>query len=106
MSGFVDAVNNSTGNELLNVSLNWGATQNNGNLMTATYNHGGAAANNGGISYPSFLSFTQSYVYDGVNRLNTVSEPAYSRSFAYDPYGNMFVSYASVSRRAGNTPTS
>ena len=99
MSGYIDAVNNSDASELLNVTLGWGATNNNGNLQSATYN-------NGGLGYSQFLTFTQSYGFDGVNRINLVSDTGgWSRAFQYDPYGNMWVTSNSGVPLAGNTPT-
>jgi len=119
MSDFVDALNNSGANEFLNVSLSWYA---NGNLSAATFNHGGAAANNGGISYTNFLTFNQTYSYDNVNRLIGVSDTGttctgappppsstpvcYSRGFGYDAYGNMWVTSPTGIVPAGNTPQS
>jgi RHS repeat-associated protein len=77
MSGFAD-VNTTTGGQLLNATLNWGAVNNNGNLQSATFAGGG-------------FTFNQTFGYDGVNRLQTAGEGAggWSRSFSYDPYGNM-----------------
>jgi RHS repeat-associated protein len=87
MSEFVDLVNNSYGDELLGAGLTWykssNSSLNNGNLWGATYN-------NGGPGYPSFLSFTQSFAYDGVNRLTTASDSGgWTRTFGYDAFGNM-----------------
>jgi len=86
MTGFVDLVNNSYNDELLGAGLTWNQSstpaKNNGNLWGATYN-------NGGPGYPSFLSFTQSFAYDGVNRLTTASDSGgWTRTFAYDQAGN------------------
>ena len=109
MSGFIDRINNSWMNEYLSVTLNWYPTSpsnpaaNNGNLIGATYQNGGATNVNGGNAYPQFLTFSQSYTYDGVNRLTSVTDtgascPAvgsvnlcYSRNFGYDAVGNMFL---------------
>jgi RHS repeat-associated protein len=86
MSGFIDSVGGSAADELLNVSLAWapsGGTGDNGNLYSATYN-------NGGPGYPAFLTFTQTFNYDGVNRLTSASDSGgWSRNFSYDAYGNM-----------------
>jgi hypothetical protein len=99
MSGFVDQL--SGGTAYLNATLNWGTTQNNGNLQGSSFTHLGGA----GLSSP--LTLTQSYVYDGVNRRNIVTDTGYGRSFAYDEYGNMFVSWFSKNLPpGGNTPTS
>ncbi len=62
---------------LFNLSLNWGATKNNGNLQSATYANGG-------------LTFTDNFSYDGVNRLLTANDSGgWSRTFTYDAFGNM-----------------
>ncbi|HSU60478.1 MAG TPA: hypothetical protein VLI55_14290, partial [Bryobacteraceae bacterium] len=37
MSGYTDLLNNDSGSQLLKVTLDWGAANNNGNLRTATY---------------------------------------------------------------------
>ena len=67
----------------------------------ATYVHQGGA----GLSSP--LTLTQTYTYDGVNRLLSLVDNGYGRSFSYDPYGNMFVSYNSPNLPwSGNTPSS
>ena len=76
---------------------------NNGNLLSLL-------EENGGPGYPQFLSFTQSFTYDGVNRLQTASESnngstTWSRRFSYDPYGNAWVSGNSGVALAGTTPT-
>ena len=94
MSGFSDLVNNTTFDTHLKATLNWGTTQNNGNLIGATYNHGGP-------SYPAFLTFTDAFSYDGVNRMLTATDttviggkttPEWSRGFTYDAYGNASIS--------------
>ena len=97
MSGYIDLVNNDPGLELLNVTLDWGGVNNNGNLRAATYK-------NGGPGYSQFLTFAQSYGYDRVNRLNSVSDTGYSRTFCSDAYGNVWVTANSGVPLAGNTP--
>ncbi|MGH9437927.1 MAG: hypothetical protein ACRD22_08520 [Terriglobia bacterium] len=48
------------------------------------------------------LSFTQTFTYDGANRLATASEGSnWSRSYGYDQYGNMWVTGASGVTPAG-----
>jgi YD repeat-containing protein len=62
---------------------------NNGNVAGQTIQYGASG------SY-SAKTFLQSYVYDGVNRLSSVTEtgsgPAWSQSFGYDPVGNRWLS--------------
>jgi YD repeat-containing protein len=76
MSGFID-LDSKTGTQLLNAALNWGGSNNNGNLRSAAFVGGG-------------LTFNQTFAYDGLNRLLTASDGGgWSRSFGYDAYGNM-----------------
>lgn len=82
-----DALNNNAGAALLRLWPDWGTTNNNGNLR-------GLRAENGGPGYPQFLTFIQSFTYDGVNRLQTALESnngstTWARGFSYDPYGNL-----------------
>jgi RHS repeat-associated protein len=57
------------------------------------------------ISVPGASAATQSFTYDGVNRLSTANEGSeWSRSFGYDAYGNMWVSAASGVPAASFTP--
>ena len=56
----------------------YGTTNNNGNVLTATYNGGG-------------LSYTQTFGYDALNRLTTAQENSganWSQTNSYDRYGN------------------
>ncbi len=92
-----EAVDNNPGRVLWVGCPNWGVntnaavydfcphaarTDDNGNLQSNTEYHGGAG-------YPQFLAFTQSYRYDGVNRLVGFSDSGVgSRSYGYDAYGN------------------
>ncbi len=92
-----EAVENDPGRVLWIGCPNWGVntnaavydfcphaarTDDNGNLQSNTEYHGGAG-------YPQFLAFTQSYRYDGVNRLVGFSDSGVgSRSYGYDAYGN------------------
>jgi hypothetical protein len=83
VSGWSDLLNNSANSTLLSGSLNWGTTGNNGNLQ-------GAAYSNGGPGYATPLTFNQSFTSDGVNRMKTATDSGgWSRSAAYDAYGNM-----------------
>ena len=55
------------------------ATQNNGNLMSHTITRSGT-------------TWTQTFGYDGVNRLETANETnGYNRKFGYDAFGNRWV---------------
>jgi hypothetical protein len=82
MSGYSDT-NNTTGVQLVNAALSWGATNNNGNLQTATYA-------NGGTGTPASATFTQTFGYDNANRLTSALDTGgWSRSFGYDAFGNM-----------------
>jgi hypothetical protein len=58
----------------------YGTTNNNGNVLTHTYNGGG-------------LSYTQTFGYDSLNRLTTSSESgsSWSQTNAYDRYGNRWI---------------
>jgi RHS repeat-associated protein len=83
----------------LQQTFDWGSSNNNGNLR-------GATEQNGGPGYPGFLTFQQSYAYDALNRLSSVSDTGYSRSFGYDRYGNRWVSADSGTvGMTGLTPT-
>jgi uncharacterized protein RhaS with RHS repeats len=97
IGGYIDLVNNDTGSELLNVTLDWGTTNNNGNLQSAIQR-------NGGPGYPQFLTFNQNYGYDGVNRLNSVTDTGYTRSFGYDAWGNMWIAGHTVIDPVGSPP--
>lgn len=73
----------SSGNPTSVVSLgySYGTTNNNGNVLTHTYNGGG-------------LSYTQSFGYDSLNRLTTTSEnsgSSWSQTNGYDRYGNRWI---------------
>jgi YD repeat-containing protein len=84
-SSLTATYNNSPANTYLQHLFDWGSSNNNGTLRTAT-------EQNGGPGYPGFLTFQQSYNYDSFNRLSSVSDTGYSRSFGYDQYGNRWVS--------------
>jgi YD repeat-containing protein len=55
MTGFVDSMGSGSNNEFLNVTLSWlkngNPTLNNGNLYSASYQNGGATANNNGTGF-------------------------------------------------------
>jgi RHS repeat-associated protein len=69
-----------TAGSLLALANNWGTSNNNGDLR-------GQTATASGTSFP-----TQSFYYDGVNRLSTASESGgWSRQYGYDAFGNICV---------------
>ena len=76
----------SGGSDKLKLDFNYGTTnnKNNGNLTKQI------------ITRPSLTALTQTYTYDGANRLKTAAESgagtAWSRSYGYDRYGNRAVS--------------
>ena len=62
------------------ITYSYGTTANNGNLQSTSYSGGG-------------LSYTQSFSYDSLNRLDTATETTgsttnWSQSNSYDRYGN------------------
>ena len=63
---------------LLNLGLGYSATENNGNVLSQSIS----------FSLPSPYSATQSYGYDYLNRLRTVTEGTVAQTFVYDRYGN------------------
>ena len=96
---------NVNGTQVVNATLNWvsASGHNNGNLQSASYVHGATGT-------PATMTFNQSYTYDTVNRLTSVTDSSpsgssgvvnWSRTFGYDAYGNMWVPTGT-----GNTPTS
>ena len=117
LSESYEAINNNNSNILQVSCLNWGVQPNFGGAILAqcpvssTTNDNGDLQSvifkNGGPGYPQFLSFTQSFGYDGVHRLTSASDSGgWSRNFAYDSYGNMWVASNSGISLNGNTPTS
>ena len=67
-----DTVLGQGNNTHLYQSWNWGTTNNNGDLLSASTSHGGP-------NYPTgFLTFNDTYVYDTVNRLAAVSITMYA----------------------------
>ena len=74
--------------ERLELGYNYHATGNNGNLTGHTITRPGRTQ-----------PWTQSFSYDGVNRLETARETnGYSRTFNYDRYGNRWVASKSGMR--------
>ena len=68
---------------VVGLTYNYGTTTNNGNILSVSYSGGG-------------LSYTQSFGYDGLNRLTTSQETnggtSWSQTNGYDRYGNRWVS--------------
>ena len=72
-----DAINGSADAILLQLLPDWGSTANNGTLQNLI-------ENNGGPGYPVFLTFTQNFSYDAVNRLSAASDTGgWSRARSY-----------------------
>ena len=73
----------SGGSNKLKLDFTYGTTSNNGNLTEQI------------ITRPSLTALTQTYTYDGANRLKTAAESgagtAWSRTYGYDVYGNRAV---------------
>ena len=86
-----------------------------GSLLTLdfTYNPAGQSQKNNGnvheqkITAPGLPGgfLTQTYSYDEVNRLASVVEGGWSRSYGYDAYGNRWVSGAVGHTLPNSTPT-
>jgi RHS repeat-associated protein len=77
--------------------LDWGAApNNNGSLRAIT-------ETNDGPSYPSHLIFNQVFTYDKTNRLlSATDDGGWSRQFAYDQFGNMWMpSYTGIPPQGG-----
>src|ERR1700685_2343055 len=71
---------------LVECGMNWGGANNNGNLLGMTVQAGGPGP---GSALPAY---NQSFAYDNLNRLTSASDSGgWSRSFAYDQYGNGWV---------------
>jgi RHS repeat-associated protein len=82
-------------------SVNRGGTNNNGTVANTTVQAGGP----GPLS--ALPVFSTNFSYDNVNRLVGASDSGgWSRSFGYDPFGNMWVTGASGGPWSGTTPTS
>ena len=68
---------------VLDLTYNYGATNNNGNVQSISYSGGG-------------LSYTQTFGYDQLNRLTTSQEnsgSSWSETNGYDQYGNRWIDY-------------
>ncbi len=68
---------------VLDLTYNYGTTNNNGNLQSTSYSGGG-------------LSYTQTFGYDSLNRLATAQEnngTSWSQTNGYDQYGNRWIDY-------------
>ncbi len=83
------------------VDLGYGATNNNGNLLTQNI-----AARKGDGSY---LALQQTYAYDALNRLTTFSEAngvsVWGQTNQYDRYGNRWATTTAGVSQAAMTPT-
>lgn len=80
-------LNNSDSQWLFLDYLNWNTPYNNGNLAATTQQFGNA------VPGSQLTTITQSFGYDGVNRLHTASDSGgWSRTFDYDQQGNAWVS--------------
>jgi RHS repeat-associated protein len=94
-------------------SYRLGTTQGNYNLAKLDYNFS-ATQNNGNVQSQAIMrngssSWNQTYSYDNVNRLSSVSESAggsWSQSYGYDPYGNRYISATSGIAVVSQEPTS
>lgn len=87
MDQYWGAVNNDANQFLYHIYLNWGGSNNNGNLYGVTEGIGGPAPQ---TAFP--YNFTQQFSYDGVNRLTSANDSGgWSRNYSYDPYGNASV---------------
>ncbi len=100
-------VNNDPNNWLFVETLDWGGGNNNGNLRGLGEYVGNS------VTAAEERYYGEAFSYDGVNRLTTAIDAdntcggwCWSRSFQYDPFGNMWVSSNTGVPLAGNTPTS
>jgi len=110
------AINNSSNSFLFLECYNWGApnadsisgtcpswsgTNDNGNLYGSVTYAGGPGAQS------SLTAYTDTFTYDGLNRLWTASDSGgWSRTYNYDPYGNMWVTNPTGPGLNSATPTS
>ncbi len=71
---------NAASSNVLKLELDYGATNNNGNVLTQK------------ITVPGLGQLTQTYTYDALNRLLTAAETSggsgWQQHFQYDPFGN------------------
>ncbi len=84
------AVNNNPNNFIYYFAFNYGTTNNNGSVLAASELIGNS------VPWNSLTSYSQTYTYDALNRLSgatdmTGSTTNWSRTFAYDQYGNAWV---------------
>ena len=101
MSSFYAKLGNAANGYVAAWNYDWGGADNNGNLKTVTQRAGAPG------TIESLPVFTQSFNYDGVNRLQHGQDSGgWSRDFGYDQYGNMWVTNYTGVPLAGNTPTS
>jgi YD repeat-containing protein len=98
MSQMVAALGAGSNQYLTVGNYDWGTANNNGNL------HSEAMLNWNSAPYVALNSFTQTFTYDGVNRLSHASDTGgWSRDFNYDRYCNMWVTNATGIAAAGAT---
>lgn len=73
----------SNSTSVIDLTYSYGTTANNGDVLSASYNGGG-------------LSYTQTFTYDSLNRLQTAQENSgsnWSQTNGYDQYGNRWIDY-------------
>ena len=105
-----EAINNSSSQMLFVSCPNWGANTNGGVYDLCP--HAALTTDNGNLlSYSemngSSSSFTQTFGYDGVNRLTSATDTGgWSQSYSYDAYGNMAVTGSAGLPVVGSRPTS
>jgi RHS repeat-associated protein len=71
----------SNSTSIVDLTYSYGTTSNNGNVQSISYNGGG-------------LSYTQTFSYDSLNRLQTAQEnsgSSWSQTNGYDRYGNRWI---------------
>ena len=93
---------NSPDHYLLYSGYDWGTGNNNGTL------HGTSEYYGNSVAFGALSQISQSYTYDGVKRLKTVTDSGYTQAFAYDQYGNMTtggVAWDAASSTAGTMYT-
>jgi RHS repeat-associated protein len=85
-AGYWDTINEDPNRFLRLEYPHWGITNDNGTLQS-TQVYAGAPA-----QWPTLPNATQTFQYDGVNRLISASEgSSWSQSYSYDAYGNMWM---------------
>ena len=78
----------------MTLDFGYGSNNNNGNVLTQSITRGGTVIG------------TQTYTYDNVNRLLSMSEGGLSRNYGYDAFGNRAVVGSSGHTLPAATPTS